>query len=141
MSTQHPISIQGIDHVVIRANKIDRLIAFYRDVLNCQLEREIADLGLYQLRAGAALIDIVDAHGKIGRQSGGPPDPAAANMDHLCVQVAPWDAETIAEHLRSHGVEPGDVVTRYGANGNGPSIYISDPEGNSVELKGPPDGT
>ena len=59
-------------------------------------------------------------------------------MDHLCLRVQPFDGAAIAEHLRAHGVAPGDVVSRYGAEGEGPSMYISDPEGNVVELKGPP---
>jgi len=36
------------------------------------------------------------------------------------------------------GIDCGEVATRYGAEGNGPSIYFDDPEGNKVELKGPP---
>jgi len=34
----------------------------------------------------------------------------------------------------------GEVARRYGAEGQGPSIYIQDPDGNTVELKGPPEG-
>jgi len=135
----NPITVKAIDHVVIRANDAKVLIAFYRDVLSCAVEREVGDLGLYQLRAGSALIDIVDADGELGRRSGGPPDRSAPNMDHLCIQVEPWDEAAIIAHLQQFGVEAGDVVTRYGARGNGPSIYIADPEGNSIELKGPPD--
>ena len=56
----------------------------------------------------------------------------------ICVQVEPGDVEAIRAHLTSHGAEVGDLVNRYGALGNGPSLYIDDPEGNRVELKGPP---
>ena len=139
--TKNPITIQGIDHVVIRANDVAGVLEFYRDVLNCPLERQLDDLGLYQLRAGSALIDIVDAAGELGRQAGNPPDPAARNMDHLCIAIEPWDAAAIAAHLQSHGIEVGETVTRYGARGNGPSIYITDPEGNTIELKGPPENS
>jgi len=59
------------------------------------------------------------------------------NMDHLCLRVDPFDAAAIAMHLDAHGVVPGDVVQRSGADGEGPSMYIQDPEGNMVELKGP----
>ncbi len=138
MPDQHPINIRAIDHVVIRSNNLPRMVNFYRDVLGCQVERERSDLGLTQLRAGDALIDLVDANGPLGRQGGGPPMPNARNMDHLCLQVEPWDAGAITAHLGKHGVTAGDVATRYGARGNGPSIYIEDPEGNAVELKGPP---
>ncbi len=38
-------------------------------------------------------------------------------MDHFCVQVEPWDIDAIGAHLRSHGVETGELVTRYGTLG------------------------
>ena len=60
-------------------------------------------------------------------------------MDHFCVRVDPFDADAIARHLEAHGVDPGEVVPRFGAEGSGPSMYIADPEGNTVELKGPPE--
>ena len=138
MANTNAINVRGIDHVVIRANHVERMLAFYGEVLHCVLEREVADLGLYQLRAGSALIDIVDAAGELGRRSGNPPDPDARNMDHLCLLIDPWDETTIIRHLTDHGIAAGEVVTRYGAQGNGPSIYICDPEGNAIELKGPP---
>ena len=138
MHTANPINIHVIDHVVIRARDLERMITFYRDVLGCRLERGPGELGLAQLRAGLSLIDIVDARGKLGRQAGKPPDPGAPNMDHVCLQVQPWDAEAICAHLTRHGVETGEIASRYGATGQGPSLYIKDPEGNTVELKGSP---
>ena len=138
MSESHPIAIQTIDHVVIRANDLEMMIAFYRDVLGCVLERGPGEIGLAQMRAGASLIDLVDVNGPIGRKAGGPPERRGPNMDHFCVQAAPWDAESIRSHLASNGVESGEVEQRYGAMGQGPSIYLKDPEGNWVELKGPP---
>jgi len=65
------------------------------------------------------------------------PGVAGHNMDHLCLRVDPFDAEAIIIHLEAHGVVPGEVVERSGADGIGPSMYIHDPEGNMVELKGP----
>lgn len=138
MSPTHAITIEGLDHVVVRASDVARMVAFYRDVLNCRVERQSDDLGLIQLRAGASLIDIVDVNGRLGREGGGPSDPEGRNMDHFCVRVLHWNAEAIASHLKRHGVGSGDVVSRYGALGSGPSIYIRDPEGNTIELKGPP---
>lgn len=138
MAEHHPIAIRAIDHVVIRANDLEGMIGFYRDVLGCREERRRGELGLVQLRAGNSLIDLVDVTGPVGRDGGGTPDPDAPNMDHFCVQVEPWDPGAITAHLQAHGIEAGEVVTRYGALGNGPSIYIDDPEGNAVELKGPP---
>ena len=109
------------------------------DALGCAVEKVQEELGLYQLRAGRSLIDLVDVAGKLGREGGAPPGREGRNLDHLCLRVDPFDAAAIAAHLRAHGVTPGAVVRRYGAEGDGPSLYIEDPEGNVVELKGPPD--
>ena len=138
MPNSRPITIQAIDHVVLRVNDLEKMIGFYRDVLGCTLERGPGETGLAQMRAGTSLIDLVDVQGPIGRKAGGPPDRSAPNMDHFCIQVAPWDAAAIQSHLSSHSVEYGDVEQRYGALGQGPSIYLQDPESNWVELKGPP---
>jgi catechol 2,3-dioxygenase-like lactoylglutathione lyase family enzyme len=137
MRKQHPINIRLIDHVVVRVQSLDRMVDFYCDVLGCRVERGPGKMKLIQLRAGNSLIDLVDIAGPLGRDGGGAPDHDAHNMDHFCVQVEPWDATAIALHLKEHGVAVGEPVTRYGALGNGPSLYINDPEGNTIELKGP----
>jgi len=133
-----PFRLHGLDHIVLRARDVPRLARFYCDVLGCTFEREQKELGLLQLRAGRSLIDLVDVAGTLGRQGGAPPGPEARNLDHFCLHITPFDAEAIRAHLTAHGVEPGEVKDRYGAEGNGPSLYITDPEGNTVELKGPP---
>ena len=136
MKQQNPINIRLIDHVVIRVKNLEQMIDFYSDVLGCRLERQPGEGRLAQLRAGSSLIDLVDVTGALGRRGGGSPDPDARNMDHVCLQVEPWDADAIRTHLKRHRVEVGNVNTRYGALGSGPSLYINDPEGNTVELKG-----
>ena len=133
----NPIDVKGIDHVVIRVDDLEQMIGFYTRVLGCELERGPGDMRLAQLRAGSALIDLVDANGPIGKESGRSPDRNAPNMDHLCLRIDPWDADAVSAHLQAHDVAPGEVMTRYGADGNGPSMYITDPEGNTIELKGP----
>jgi catechol 2,3-dioxygenase-like lactoylglutathione lyase family enzyme len=114
---------------------LDAMIAFYSDVLGCALERGPGEMRLAQLRAGASLIDLVDIAGSLGG-SGQVPALDAPNMDHVCLFIEPWDAAAVTAHLKRHGIEAGEVADRYGANGQGPSIYIADPEGNTVELKG-----
>ena len=134
-----PFKIRDIDHVVLRVRDVERMRRFYCDVLGCAFEKDqMAEFGLLQLRAGRSLIDLVDVAGAIGRKGGAAPGQEALNMDHLCLRVDPFDGEDIARHLKGHGVEPGEARDRYGADGYGPSIYLSDPEGNVVELKGPP---
>ncbi len=137
MELPHPINIVQIDHVVIRVNNLEQMIDFYTAVLGCRLEKGPGEMSLAQLRAGSSLIDLVDAKGPLGKQGGDLPDRNAPNMDHVCLQIKPWDVNAINTHLKEHGVEPGNIANRYGAEGHGPSMYINDPEGNSIELKGP----
>ena len=132
------INLAGIDHVVLRVADLETSMRFYEQVLGARLEKSQESIGLYQLRAGTSLIDLVPVEGPLGRQGGAPPGPEARNVDHVCFRVSPWDGEAILDHLRRHGIES-EIVTRYGAEGDGPSIYLSDPDGNGLELKGPPD--
>lgn len=129
----------GIDHLVLRVSAPARMIAFYRDVLGCPLDRAREDLGLWHLRAGRAFIDLVSVDGPLGRPGGAAAGREARNLDHLCLRIEPFDEAAIRAHLARHGVAAGETVRRYGAEGEGPSIYLEDPEGNVVELKGPPD--
>lgn len=138
MSIANPLNICCIDHIVIRVRNLEPMIAFYCEVLGCRLERGPGEAKLAQLRAGHSLIDLIDAEGELGRQRGKPPDHSAPNVDHVCLQVQPWDTDAIRTHLQQHEVEAGDVVPRYGALGMGPSLYFSDPEGNIIELKSSP---
>ncbi len=136
MNHSNPINITHIDHVVIRVNDLPSMLAFYQEVLGCKLERGPSESGLAQLRAGLSLIDLVDVNGSLGQQGGAPPDHSAPNMDHVCLQVLPWDANEINAHFKRFGVQIGEVAQRYGAAGVGPSIFLKDPEGNTIELKG-----
>ena len=131
-------NIREIDHVVLRTIDLDRMIAFYCDVLGCTIERRQDEIGLVQLRAGRSLIDLIPVTGKLGQVGGAAPGAEGRNLDHLCLRLDPFDAEQVRRALSDAGVEAGEVASRYGAEGEGPSIYITDPEGNVVELKGPP---
>ena len=130
------ISIREIDHIVLRVTDLDRMLAFYCDVLGCTVERRLDDIGLIQLRAGRSLLDLVPVDSKLGRAGGRAPGKEGRNLDHLCFRIETFDEEAISAHLLGHGVEPGEVGIRYGAEGDGPSMYVEDPEGNTVELKG-----
>lgn len=129
-------AIQNLDHVVVCVSDLERALAFYTGVLGCAEERRVDSIGLVQLRAGASMIDLMLS--KPGpEEAEGRPD-GGRNMDHFCVRIEPFDPPAIRSHLESHGVEVGEVVDRVGAEGKGPSLYIQDPDGNTVELKGPP---
>lgn len=134
-----PFQLVQLDHVVLRVRDTAAMIAFYCDVLGCSVERRQDEIGLVQLRAGASLIDLVAVDGRIGRTGGAAPGTEGRNMDHLCLRAEPFDHEAIVAHLDAHGVRIGEFGSRYGAEGEGPSQYLFDPEDNLVELKGPPD--
>jgi catechol 2,3-dioxygenase-like lactoylglutathione lyase family enzyme len=138
IAAMNPIRIREIDHLVLRVVDLDKMLGFYCGVLGCAIERRQDAIGLVQVRAGRSLLDLVPVEGQLGRAGGAPPAQEGRNLDHFCFRVDPFDEASIRGHLQAHGIEAGPLTTRYGAEGDGPSIYICDPEGNVVELKGPP---
>ena len=132
--------IRDIDHLVLRVSDLERMLHFYCTALGCTVERRQDAIGLVQLRAGRSLLDLVPVDGKLGRAGGAAPGLGGRNLDHLCFRVEPFDEAAIRARLREYGISAGPVETRYGAEGEGPSIYVTDPEGNVVELKGPASG-
>lgn len=129
MSDTRMFNVLGIDHVVLRVADPERSLGFYRDLLGLHIEREQADMGLIQLRAGRSLIDLVP---------GGTGGAATQNVDHFALEIQPFEEQQLREYLASHGVPVLESGLRYGAGGEGPSIYILDPDGNKVELKAAP---
>lgn len=133
-----PFTIRNIDHIVLRVKDMDAMLRFYIDVLGCTMEKVQDKIGLWQVRAGASLIDLVPVDGKLGSMGGAAPGAEGRNLDHFALRIEPYVEDAIRAHLKAHGVEPGESGSRYGAEGEGPSIYLRDPEGNMIELKGPP---
>jgi catechol 2,3-dioxygenase-like lactoylglutathione lyase family enzyme len=129
-----PWSNPALDHVVLRVRDLDRMLAFYTEVLGCEVAHRNDPLHLVHLKAGDALIDLVWIGGRLGR-GGAPPDQARPNLDHLCLRVTPWDEAAVGAHLASHGIAVDPARARYGAGGQAPSVYFTDPEGNGVELR------
>ena len=132
------IRIRDIDHVVLRVRDLARMQAFYCDVLGCTVAKVQERFGLVQLQAGRSMIDLVDLEGPLGQAGGAAPGREGRNIDHFCLRLDPFDGEAILQFLKDKGIDAGEVVSRFGAEGDGPSVYITDPEGNVVELKGPP---
>ena len=128
--TQSALRVKGLDHVVLRVADMDRAIGFYEQVLGLHIERRLAEIGLVQLRAGTAMIDLVPRTED---------EDEGRNMDHFAVRIEEMDVPAITAHLKAQGIDPVEVRRRYGAEGYGSSIYITDPDGNTVELKGPPE--
>jgi glyoxylase I family protein len=134
------LNLRGIDHVVLRVTDIELMRRFYCDILGATHVAYRAQFGMSHLRVGESMIDLVEVNGPLGKSGGAAPGSEGRNMDHLCLRVEPFDQQSIVAHLERHGVKIGDIRNRFGAEGNGISIYITDPEGNTVELKGPSDG-
>jgi catechol 2,3-dioxygenase-like lactoylglutathione lyase family enzyme len=126
----------AIDHIVLRTDRYHELIDFYCDIIGCTLERETsAEFGLTQLRAGNALIDIVDVNGELGKKGGAAPAQTARNLDHFCLQIEAFDEAGLIDWLHSRGIDCGEFQQRYGAQGMGRSLYITDAAGNTLELR------
>jgi catechol-2,3-dioxygenase len=126
------IRLRNIDHVVLRVRDLAAMTRFYCEVLGAEPIAHRPALGMTHLRAGASIIDLLEAKEA---------DAGGRNLDHFCLRVEPFDEQAIVAHLARHGVAVGEIRRRFGAEGNGVSIYLTDPEGNAVELKGPSDGS
>jgi glyoxylase I family protein len=134
------MKVRAIDHIVLRVRDVEAMRRFYCDVLGATHVAWRPEFGMSHLRVGTSMIDLVTVDGPLGRKGGAAPGAEGRNLDHLCLRVEPFDQEAIVAHLARHGVAVGEIARRFGAEGNGVSIYVSDPEGNMVELKGPSDG-
>lgn len=130
-----PLPITGIDHIVLRVIDMDSMLHFYRDILGCNVERTL-DIGLVQLRAGNSLIDLVPVDSELGRKGGAAPAGQGHNLDHVCLLLNSFNEDELRRHFFEFGISLESAETRYGATGFGPSIYVHDPQGNTVELKG-----
>ena len=133
----NPIAVTGFDHIVLRVRDKDRMLGFYAGVLGLAVDRDRPELGLTHIRAGAQMIDLVTLDGPLGRLGGAAPGREGRNLDHFALQVRPFDEAAIRAHLAAHAVVVVEEGQRYGADGTGLSLYVRDPEGNTVELKGP----
>ncbi|UTA47845.1 VOC family protein [Simiduia sp. 21SJ11W-1] len=129
------LQVVAIDHLVLRTANLEAMLQFYMDVLGCRLERENTELGLYQLRAGTGLIDLITVDGELGKQGGPAPGPQGNNLDHLCLQIEPETEADILAFLKAQGQPVEGFEERYGAQGFGRSLYLQDPDGNTVELR------
>ncbi|AVD82990.1 VOC family virulence protein [Pseudomonas sp. SWI6] len=132
-----PFAIAHIDHLVLRVTDLARSVAFYRDVLGCRVSREREDLGMVHLATGSAMIDLVTLDGPLGKPGGAGPGPQGRNLHHFCLRIEPFDEQALTAYLLEQGIRVEPAERRYGAEGEGLSLYCYDPDGNQVELKGP----
>jgi glyoxylase I family protein len=134
MSSQPPFAVQGLDHVVLLVDDMAAAKRFYLGVVGCTVEREIPKYGMTQLRAGAALIDLVDIASNEGAWAR-PEVAGGRNVDHVALDTGDWDEDEMRAHLAAHKIEIVEEGLRGGAKGEDLSFYIRDPTGNQIELK------
>ncbi|HEY3799308.1 MAG TPA: VOC family protein [Caulobacteraceae bacterium] len=130
------LTIRGLDHLVLRVSDLERMERFYVDVLGLEVARRADRIGMVQLRAGAQLVDLVDVAGMLGQEGGAAAGKHGRNLGHFCLNVQDFDLAKVVKHLEAHGVAVGESGRRYGAGGFGVSVYLTDPEGNGLELRG-----
>lgn len=59
-ASKPPFVLEGIDHILVLVSGMKPALRFYTEVLGCTVEDALPQFGMLQLRAGAALIDLVD---------------------------------------------------------------------------------
>jgi glyoxylase I family protein len=124
-----PFECLELDHVVLRVRDQAASQRFYVGLLGLALDHINEPIRLVQLRCGRHLIDLLPL-------DPGEAPPPTGRLDHLCLSLRCEDLPAAAAFLRARGVEvEGDVVTRRGAFGTGPSLYVLDPDGYRIELK------
>ena len=120
----------GLDHVVLRVRDQAASQRFYCGLLGGTVDNVNPKFSLIQLRFGEALVDLLPL------DAGAPAPRPESGMDHFCLSIRCDDLAQVADALRTRGVTvEGEVVERRGAFGQGPSLYLRDPDGYRVELK------
>ncbi|GAA1911227.1 VOC family protein [Streptantibioticus ferralitis] len=117
------------DHLVLNVADIERSLSFYCGPLG------LAPVRVDEWRAGKApfpsvrvspttIIDLVQ----------GPSDSVqGSNVDHICLVVEPLDWQQVIDSGEFTVLDgPGP---RFGARGTAQSLYVRDPDGNTVELR------
>jgi glyoxylase I family protein len=135
VNTPSPPRLTGLDHVVLRMVDLDGAVRFYCEVIGCSVDWNRPELGLVHLRAGRSLIDLVSVSGPLGARGGAPAGAEGRNVDHICLTLETFDEAQLRAWFAGHAVEIIESGPRYGAEGEGLSLYVRDPEGNVVELK------
>jgi catechol 2,3-dioxygenase-like lactoylglutathione lyase family enzyme len=125
------VDVIGFDHIVLRCADVERSLAWYTGALG------MAEVRVDEWRAGNApfpsvradestIIDLVRARGTVTER----------NLDHLCLVVAEGVVDAVAASDRFTVVD--GPAHRYGARGDGWSVYVLDPDENVVELRSYP---
>ncbi|MFI2431687.1 VOC family protein [Streptomyces sp. NPDC018693] len=118
--------VKAFDHLVLNVEDVERSLHFYTGLLGLEPVR------VEEWRAGKApfpsvrvtpetIIDLVS------RPRG------ESNVDHICLTVDPLDWDEVIASGAFDVVE--GPVPRFGARGTATSVYVRDPDSNTVELR------
>ena len=120
------IAVEGMDHVVLVVSDVERSVAWYADRLGLE------PLRLDEWRRGEVFFPSlrVDEGTIIDLLQG---ERTGTNVDHLCLVIAETDLQAVADSGRFEVLDGPDK--RWGARGDGLSLYVRDPDGNTVELR------
>jgi glyoxylase I family protein len=129
-----PFELRAIDHVVLIVDHLEAAVKWYAEVVGAREEHSLRQFGMVQLRAGASMIDLVDAASEEGEWAR-PPVEGGRNLDHLCLEIGPITKKAMEAHLAKHSLEVEEEGLRMGAKGQGYSWYIRDPWDHQIELK------
>jgi len=116
----------GLDHVVLNVADAERSLAWYRDELGLEAVRvhewRRREVPFPSVRVDeGTIIDLLET------------DRTGQNVDHVCLVVEPTDLESLRASGRFAVVD--GPARRFGARGDGTSLYVLDPDGNVVELR------
>jgi len=120
------VRVRDLDHVVVNCRDVEVSLRWYTEELG------LAPVRVDEWRAGTApsvrinpstIIDLLAA-----ARSG-------VNIDHVCLVVDPVDLHAVAASGRFDVVGDGPVEGLFGARGLATSLYVRDPDGNTVELR------
>ncbi|MCU1368044.1 MAG: family virulence protein, partial [Ilumatobacteraceae bacterium] len=121
------MNVIELDHIVLNVADAERSLAWYIGVVGLTPVRvdlwreQKAPFPSVRVNDGT-IIDIVETKREVSDR----------NMDHLCLVVDRADVDAILVDARLEVVEgPG---SRSGARGDGWSVYVQDPDGNTVEF-------
>jgi len=124
-----PVTVTAFDHLVLRCADVDVTLAWYVDVLGLQPMRvkewRAGEIPFPSVRVDAGTI--IDLISRRDNSSG------SGSVDHFCLVVDDVDLDALATSGVFDVVET--TATRYGARGNGTSLYVRDPDGMTVELR------
>ena len=118
------VKVVGFDHVVVNTQNIDALLGFYCDELGLEPVR------VDEWRRGEVLFPSVRVNPETLIDLF-PADRSGENMNHFCLVIAPADLDALAD--RFPGARRADGL--FGAQGYASSLYVKDPDGNTIELR------